>query len=82
MNATRTNQNEYHVANRSYPLITIGATEHGGRWDHNTHRIVLADETAEYFFGWPDPTDHRNSDQWHPGIDKMLQYPKFAWEVL
>ena len=62
-------------------VITIGATEHGGRWDHNTHRIVLQSETPEMFVGWPDPTDKHNSEHWKPGVDKPLQYPKFAWEL-
>jgi hypothetical protein len=62
-------------------VITIGATEHGGRWDHNTHRIVLKEELADKFIGWPDPTDPHCSDQWKPGIDRPLEYPKFAWEL-
>jgi hypothetical protein len=62
-------------------VITLGATEHGGRWDHNTHRVVLQSETPEMFIGWPDPTDKHNSDCWKPGIDKPMQYPKFAWEL-
>ena len=61
--------------------ITIGATEHNGRWARNTHRIVLKEERPDAFVGWPDPTDARNSEHWKPGIDKPMIYPKFAWEV-
>lgn len=62
-------------------VITLSATKHGGRWDHNTHRIVLKEETPEAFIGWPDPTDGHCSDKWQPGISKPLTYPKFAWEL-
>jgi len=62
-------------------VITIGATSYGGCWDHNTHRIVIAEETSEAFIAWPDPTDPHCSNNWKPGIDKPLSYPKFAWEV-
>lgn len=61
-------------------VITIGATEHTGCWVGNTHRIIVKEETAEHFVGWPDPTDPRNSENWKPGIDKPMLYPKFAWE--
>ena len=60
--------------------ITLGATEHGGRWDHNTHRVILKAETDSEFIGWPDPEDSRNSDNWNPATHKPLTYPKFAWE--
>jgi len=64
----------------SFPVVLIGATEHGPKWDFNTHRIAVKEETPEAFIGWPDPTDKRNSEHWNPGFDRPLQYPKFAWE--
>jgi hypothetical protein len=73
------------IVDRAYftgGVITIGATDHSGSYAHNTHRVILKEETSEQFVAWPDPTDPRCSDRWLPGIDKPLQYPKFAWERL
>mgnify|MGYP001611772333 CR=1 FL=1 len=58
----------------------ITARDSGGAFAHNKHRIVLKEENDTNFIGWPDPTDNRNSEHWKPGIDKPLQYPKFAWK--
>jgi len=69
--------------NRAYVIggvITIGAIDHHDCFAANTHRIILQRETETEFVGWPDPTDPHCSDQWKPGIDKPLFYPKFAWE--
>jgi hypothetical protein len=62
--------------------ITIRATEHGPRWDGNTHRMILKCETEQAFIGWPDATDKRNSPNWNPATDKPMTYPKFAWEIV
>lgn len=62
-------------------IVTLGATEHGAKWDHNTHRVVIQTETNDAFIGWPDQTDPRNSEHWKPGTGRPMLYPKFAWEV-
>lgn len=63
-------------------VITLGATEHTGCYAGNTHRVIIREETAEAFVGWPDPSDSRNSEHWNPAKDKPLTYPKFAWEAV
>lgn len=62
-------------------VITLAAADPGPSWSGNTHRVVLAQGgiQPDKWVGWPDPTDPRNSDQWHPGKDQPLEYPKFAW---
>ena len=72
----------YHYMHNSWPVLELRATDHRESFAGNTHRVVIARETKTEYFGWPDPTDKRNSEHWKPGIDRVLQYPKFAWEVL
>ena len=71
---------EYHYMHHSWPVVTIQATDHRGCFAANAHRIVLASETDIAFYGWPDPTDKRNSEHWQPGVSKQIAYLKFAWE--
>ena len=61
--------------------VTLRATDHRPSYAQNTHRVILRSETDEAFYGWPDPADKRNSENWKPGIDTPLEYPKFAWEI-
>lgn len=72
----------YHYMHNSWPVLTLGATDHRGSFAGNTHRVVIASENAVEYVGWPDPTDKRNSEHWQPGISKPLVYPKFAWEAV
>lgn len=62
-------------------IVTLGATDHHGSFEGNTHRVIIRMETETDYFGWPDPSDSHNSPHWKPGVDQPLQYPKFAWEV-
>jgi hypothetical protein len=71
----------YHYMHHEWPVVTLQCENHSKSFADNTHRVVLACESATEFIGWPDPTDKRNSEHWQPGIDKPLLYPKFAWEV-
>jgi hypothetical protein len=62
-----------------HTIITLGPTEHGAKWDHNTHRVILKEETDVAFIGWPDATDPHCSSVWTTEMTP-LAYPKFAWE--
>lgn len=62
--------------------ITLAATDDRECFAQNTHRVVLREETAGEFIGWPDPNSPPNSEHWKPGVDKPLLYPKFAWKQI
>lgn len=61
-------------------LVTLTAQDDGPLWAGNTHRVFLKEENTDFFIGWPDPADKRNSEHWKPGVDKPLQYPRLAWK--
>ena len=66
--------------NASLCVITLEAADDHPRYAGNTHRVVISAILPDKWVGWPDPTDPRNSDMWKPGIDKPLEYPRFAWK--
>jgi hypothetical protein len=58
-----------------YPIILAAIDNNGNR-----RRIIVQRETEEEWYGWPDPTDPRNSQNWQPGTGQPLCYPKTAWK--
>lgn len=62
--------------------VTIACRDTGASWAGNTHRIIIQRETETDWYGWPDPTDPRNSNVWKPGVDEPMRYPKFAWRIV
>lgn len=63
-------------------VITIRCEDDRSCFAANTHRIVVMEDRPDAIVGWPDPLDARCSNNWRPGVDKPLTYPKFAWRTV